>query len=444
MASIDSIMSQVSAELALLPLESEELEKYRDVVNKVTTACSIISQQQKEFYAQEWVEGIGKLISFMEKQSALPERVTDSQIKIELEHTVHRLVVRLLSLLEKPQNPHDLDMCSELIDDMRSLAGSEPLYEAFAQWISRWNVPLSDLNWPTEKLCQLAPYLTSINLTDYEDIANQMSVPVFLSGCMRAKRIEFFANDLSARDFETIPESIEEIKIVSSVINKEVNLDFGRFPNLVNLGIQNSACHPNLVDCSRCGNLSSLVLKNLPHFKGTILLPKNTSLTNVSLSLMSELTEKINFEDCQKVHKLSLEHLFSYDQTIDLSHMSELECLAIINCPKWSKGIILPKSCPLRTIDLSEDRSLGGDLSAIHNYTSLERIDLTNCRAFGGGIDFSGLQNLVLLRLRNCFSYVGLVDCSHAKEGVTIDVLGHKEGLTVRLPEHTTEYTYLT
>jgi hypothetical protein len=424
---LHNVIDQFSQNLSLFDLKSDDSNNLLKVFENIEIANMFLERNSQDTYAkycQDRLQTLKNLVMSLPKASGI-ENEKSNQAFSELTLAVRDLSLTLFSSLGKPHLPKDLDVCSALTKQIHEMDPAASIYESFAKWVSRWETPIADLNWSAEELLKLAPHLSSINLVDYEIVETRLPLKLFLSSCESVKKIQFFANEITEKHLSVLSSLslLEQIKM-SRVSLPNGSLRFDCFPHLTHISLQDMIYTSPQIDLSYCENLQSVHLDHLFHFNGRVILPKINTLENVWIDSFDKADVRLNIEDCKKLKNLHLNHLDGFKQQVDLSQSSELISLKIMCCPQWQGPLILPAQSQLRYLDLQENRKFSGSLSEISHYTSLEQIDLTNCREFLGGIEFSELKNLTELRLVNCFSYLGDVDCSNATKLKNIQVFG--------------------
>jgi Leucine-rich repeat (LRR) protein len=430
MQSISAVLNQFNPLVNTVTREDPERVQLLQALKTLESAVVLIEAGKVPDYQSFCSE---KLRQLKLKDSQL----SPSEALSDVIRAICDISLKLFSMMKKPSLPSDLDVGSSLMRDVFRLDDSSSAsYRAFSEWISLHNIPVADLNWKKEELLRLAPHLSVVNLTDYAETRSGLPIHEFLSACIAAKTLIFFKNDIT----EPLKAAIQLLATVDTVQFKFCNFA-GGFPDLSSckslrsLLVQESIFESSFLDFERYANLQSLNIVGLPKYNGPILFPASGSLREFRLDYLPQFDARLDFSRSSSLEHLYLNLLRLMNQPLDLYPLTKLETLVIKCCDAWEADLTLPNSCSLKILDFTDDRKFKKDLSPIKNFTSLEKITLTNCRNLESEIDFSNLSNLTHLSLRNSFSYVGSVNCLQASSLQVLDVLNCKKiGLVVPPP----------
>lgn len=442
MVKVEGLMNQFNTVMNNFMKEGSDPEQLQQAVKTLESATMLVAENQLAGYLDDFsdkIQNLNNRVSLIQNDVSLNEGDRKSETLLEVNRTVQDLSAQLFSLMEKPTSSSQLDLVSSLAIQVQSLDQNDTTaFKAFGDWISANGTPIADLNWSSEDLMKLAPHLSTLNFTDFnfaDAEKNGFPVDEFITSCHSVRELIFHGNEFT----QDLKNSFQSLTSVETIQMKRCEIvgdfpEFSRFPNLKSLLLQEGTSDSNELDLSNCKNLKSLKLFGIADLAGPVLLPKSGSLEELKMNFLPSFNAELDLGDCTQLKKLSLNLLRSFNHTLDLSQSENLTSVKVEYCDKWEGELFLPHRCPLETLDLRDARTFSGDLSAIENYPSLKRVNLTNCRQFSAGIDFSKLENLTHVSLKNCFSYTERADFSQASRLEKLDVV--KIGGKVKYPKH--------
>jgi hypothetical protein len=441
MSEVSAARSQFMGQLQLWGEQTSHPPGVRRIFQQIGVISELVDESALPAYAHYCEERLKELDMPVASQG-VTGKIDKEQRKgggTELMRAVGDISSRLFSALRKPSSSDELDVCTALVRQVHDLGDGSSIDAALAQWLSRSEVPIADLECNYAELLKLAPHLIAVNLTDYEQVADRLPLAEFLKVCSSVKKLTFYCNEITPEVVEALGTltSLEQVQIdrcqISGTIAGSV---FTKWPNLKGVTIRGVANAVSALDFQGCSKLEFLRLDHLPHFSGPLVLPRSVYFTELSLSSLPEFNAQLDFSTVPNLETVFLDQLNIFNQPLLLDRVKGLMHLTVTNCTKWARDITLPSDSPLKEISLQDDRAFFGSLNALGECYSLEKMNLTNCRAFGGGINFRGLKKVRQVILRNCFEYQGNVDCSEAAELEQLDVLNCKKIGTVIHPPH--------